>query len=101
MEASAVPLRGPLSWDDFAWLDEPAPVPPDTAKEPPADPLLSGICEGVLISDMAIPAVLPLFDQRTNVAGFNGSMHMGASISISTGKKLVSAAQRRKCRVAG
>ena len=51
MEASAVPLRGPLSWDDFAWLDEPAPVPPDTVKEPPADPLLGAICKGELISD--------------------------------------------------
>ena len=51
MEAIAVPLRGPLCWGDFAWLDEPAPVPPDTVKEPPADPLLSAICKGQLISD--------------------------------------------------
>ena len=51
MEVIAVPQRGPLGWDDFTWLDEPPPVPPDTVIEPPADPLLSGICEGVLISD--------------------------------------------------
>ena len=58
MEAIAVPLRGPLCWGDFAWLDEPAPVPPDTVKEPPADPLLSGICEGVLISDRGQMALI-------------------------------------------
>ena len=74
MEVTAVPIPRPLVWDDFTWLDEPTPVPPDTVTEPPADPLLSAICKGELISDMAIPAVLPLFDQRTNAAGFNGSM---------------------------
>ena len=57
MEVIAVPQRGPLVWDDFAWLNEPAPALPDAVTEPPADPLLSGICEGVLISDMAIPQV--------------------------------------------
>ena len=51
MEVIAVPQRGPLVWDDFTWLDEPAPVPPDTVTEPPADPLLSGICKGELDSD--------------------------------------------------
>ena len=89
MEVIAVPQRGQLVWDDFTWLNDPAPVPTDTVIEPPADPLLSGICEGVLDSDMAIPTVFPIFDQRTNAAGFNGSMPMGASLSICTGKKLV------------
>ena len=89
MEVFAVPERGQLVWDDFTWLDEPAPVPPDTVTEPPADPLLSAICKGELISDMAIPTVFPIFDQRTNAAGFNGRMPMGASLSICTGKKLV------------
>ena len=51
MEAIAVPWRGPLCWGDFAWLDEPTPVPSDTVIEPPADPLLSAICKGALISD--------------------------------------------------
>ena len=53
MEVIAVPQRGQLVWDDFTWLNDPAPVPTDTVIEPPADPLLSGICEGVLISDRA------------------------------------------------
>ena len=51
MEVTAVPIRRPLVWDDFTWLNDPAPVPTDTVIEPPADPLLSGICEGVLDSD--------------------------------------------------
>ena len=88
MEASTVPLRGPLSWDDFAWLDEPAPVPPDIVKEPPADPLLGAICKGELISDMAIPqVVLPLFDKRTATNDFQGNMLLGAGLC--TSKKLV------------
>ena len=88
MEVTAVPMCRPLVWGDFTWLDEPSPVPSDTVTEPPADPLLSGICEGALISDMAIPqVVMPLFDKRTSTTDSLGNISMGAGFC--TGKKLV------------
>ena len=88
MAAMAVPSHAHLTWDDFAWLDEPDPAPPDAVIEAPADPLLSAICEGALSSDMAIPqVVLPLFDKRTTTTDSLGNISMGAGLC--TGKKLV------------
>ena len=74
-----------LVWDDFAWLDKPAPVPPDTVTESSADPLLSVGCKGVLDSDMAIPlVVMPLFDKRTTTTDSQGYTLMGAGTCTST-----------------
>ena len=88
MEGIAVPSPVFLTWADFSWLDEPTPAPPDVVIEAPADPLLSVICEGDFISDMAIPqVVMPLFDKRTSTTDSLGSISMGAGLC--TGKKLV------------
>ena len=51
MDAMAVSQRLELSWDDFAWIDQPTPTLSDVVKEPSANPVLTMVSEGRLISD--------------------------------------------------
>ena len=84
MDLMAVSSLGELSWDDFAWLNQPAPTTPDVVNNPSADPVIAMVCEGGLVSDMAIPTALPLFSQHTTTSDFQAAVTMGAGMCTST-----------------
>ena len=51
MDAMAVSPHRVLVWDDFLWLDQSAPVPPDTVIEGQVAAVLTAPHKGYLISD--------------------------------------------------
>ena len=51
MDAMAVSLCVDLTWDDFLWLNQPTPTPPDVVKGPLVAPILTAAPQGGFNSD--------------------------------------------------
>ena len=84
MDAMAVSEYVELAWDDFAWLDHPAPALSDAVTEGSVASVLTVTHKGPLDSDMV---ALPMFDPRTSAGDILANAGMAAGMS--TSKKLV------------